>query len=345
MSTAPAPVRHPFPLPPGPGEATEVADGILWMRLPLPMALDHVNVYALAEADGWTLVDTGFDSPASREAWAALRAGPLRGRPVRRVIVTHHHPDHVGLAGWFQGEGAELLAPRTAWLYARMLLLDVQARPSPEAMAFYRAAGMEPERLAKRAEERPFNFADVVAPMPPTFRRVSEGEVLAIGGRRWRVRFGQGHAPDHATLWEEGGDLVIAGDQALPGITSHLGIYVTEADANPVGEWIDACRRLAAFARPDQLVLPGHRLPFAGLPDRLEALAAHHEAALDRLAAALAEPLTGPGAFPAVFGRAIREGEYGLALSEALAHLAALVADGRAVRETGADGVWRWRRA
>ena len=144
-------IRYPFAEPPVEGQAVEVAAGVLWMRLPLPMALDHVNVYALDDGDGWTVVDTGMASKRGMAIWQALLAGPLGGKPVHRVIVTHHHPDHVGMAGWFQAQGADLLMTRTAWLYARMLVLDVQPLQSAEQIAIWRGAGMDLALLAKRS--------------------------------------------------------------------------------------------------------------------------------------------------------------------------------------------------
>ena len=338
-----APLALPFPEPPAEGTAVEVADGVLWMRLPLPMRLDHVNVYALDDGDGWTLVDTGLDSRRARAIWEALLAGPLAGRPVRRVLATHHHPDHLGLAGWFQARGAELLASRTAWLFARMLRLDEQPVPAPETLAFWRAAGMPAALLAERAAERPFNYADLVAPLPLGFTRLRDGEEITLGGRRWRIVFGQGHAPDHATLWGLGHALVLTGDQVLPGITPNLGVYATEPEADPVGEWLAACAQLARGADAGQLALPGHQRPFRGLPARLEGLIAAHEAMLARLVAWLAEPRTAVGCFPALYGRQIGGGEFGLALVEAVAHLNYLRAAGRAEREPGPDGAWLWR--
>lgn len=336
-------LRFPFDTPPEPGAAVEVAEGILWLRLPLPMALDHVNVYALADADGWTLIDTGMNSRKTRDIWETALAGPLAGKTVARVLLTHHHPDHVGVVGWFQDRGAELLTTRTAWLYARMLTLDVQDRPSAESLQFYQRAGTSPEMLAKRANERPFNFADMVAPMPLGFTRVEEGETLTLGGRRWRVRLGQGHAPDHITLWSEVDELVIGGDQLLPGISPNIGVYPTEPEADPLTEWLEATARFVPHAREDQLVLPGHKLPFTGLPFRLQQMAENHHQALERLLGHLHEPQTAAGCFPALYKRPIGEGEYGLALVEAVAHLNCLLRRGQVCRSLRADGAWLWQ--
>ena len=346
MDGAADPIRTPFPAPPASGEAVEVAEGVLWLRLPLPMKLDHVNCFALDEGDGWTIVDTGFATGTSRAIWQQILDGPLAGKPVRRVLVTHHHPDHVGLAGWFQSDhGAELVTTRTAWLFARMLQLDEQARPADETLAFWRAAGMDPDLVDRRARERPFNFADVVAPMPLGFRRIREGDRLRLGGRDWTVRIGNGHAPEHATLWSEDNDLVIGGDQLLATISPNLGVYATEPEADPVAEWLEACERLSAHADAAQLVLPGHKLPFTGLPARMRQLVENHHGALERLRDHLSTPRTAAECFPPLFKRAIGEGEYGLALVEAVAHLNHLYRHGEATRTRRTDGAWVWRAA
>lgn len=346
MTAAGPPLRHPFADPPAEGAAAEVAPGILWLRLPLPMALDHVNVYALDDgAEGWTLVDAGLSTGRTRALWETILAGPLGGRSVWRVIVTHHHPDHIGLAGWFQARGAALLATRTAWLYARMLTLDVQDRPTPESVAFWRAAGMDADRLGRRLRERPFNFADVVAPLPLGLTRIGQGDRLRAAGRDWTVRPGGGHAPDHATLWSDDG-IVLGGDQFLPGISPNIGVYPTEPAADPLADWLAACAAFATHARDDQLVLPGHRLPYFGLPARLAQMQAGHAAALDRLRAHLAAaPATATGCFAPLYGRRIGEAEYGLALVEAVAHLNHLAARGEVRAEPGPGGALVWRPA
>ncbi|MFP7569579.1 MBL fold metallo-hydrolase [Marivita sp. S2033] len=334
-------IRYPWIEPPEDGKATEVAPGVLWMRLPLPMKLDHVNVYALDEGDGWTVVDAGFASDRSREIWTRLMHGPLAGKPVHRVIVTHHHPDHIGLAGWFQNDHqAELVTTRTAWLMGRMLQLDEQERPSGETLEFWRRCGMDPTILNKRASERPFNFADCVAPLPVGYTRIKQGDVIRAGGRDWDVHIGNGHAPEHATLWSRDDNLVLAGDQILPSISSNIGLYATEPEADPVADWLEACERLSTLAREDHLVLGGHKLPFTGLPLRLHQMIENHHGALRRLEAHITSPKSAGECFAPLFKRKIGEGEYGLALVEAMAHCMHLWHEGRATRTLSAGGAW-----
>ncbi|MCA8867712.1 MAG: MBL fold metallo-hydrolase [Rhodobacteraceae bacterium] len=340
------PIRYPFEDIPPEGEAVEIAEGILWIRLPLPMKLDHVNVYALRDDDGWTIVDTGFASKRSRAIWSTIMKGPLDDLPIKRVIVTHHHPDHIGLAGWFQSEfGAELWTSRTSWLFARMLTLDKHEVQKQETLAHYRAGGMSPELYQKRLSERPFLFSDIVAPMPLGFRRIQEGEVITIGGRLWDIRMGNGHAPEHATFWCRDEPLVLAGDQILSSISPNIGVYATEPEADPVAEWLEACERLSHFADEESLVLPGHKLPFTGLPARMLALIENHHSALKRLAEHLKKPRTAAECFTILFKRPIGEAEYGLALVESMAHLNHLFRLGLVTRTRRDDDAWIWQKA
>lgn len=333
-------LRYPWDVPPEEGEAIEVAEGVFWLRFPLPMALDHVNVYALDEGDGWTVIDTGFDSRRSRAIWEKVLAGPLGGKPVTRLIVTHHHPDHVGLAGWFQERGAELWMTRTAWLMARMLQLDTQAMPTPEMLDFWRKAGMRPDIYEERASQRPFNFSDVVHPLPLGFRRMHQGEVIRIGGRDWDMHVGHGHAPAHATFWSRDDNLVIAGDQILSTISSNIGVHATEPEADPVGEWLESCERLATLAHEGHLVLGGHKLPFTGLPFRMRQLIDNHHHALDRLEAYLDTPKSAAECFAPLFKREIDGDVYGMAMVESVAHLVHLHQHGRVTRSLREDGAY-----
>jgi glyoxylase-like metal-dependent hydrolase (beta-lactamase superfamily II) len=269
----------------------------------------------------------------------------LKGKPVSRVILTHHHPDHVGMAGWLMDRfGAELLTTRTAWLMARMLQLDEQDRPSAESLSFWRGAGMDGALLRTRMNERPFNFADTVAPLPLGFHRIQEGDRIDAGGRRWQVRIGHGHAPEHATLWSMDGEVVIAGDQLLPAISPNIGTYATEPEADPLAEWLEACERLGAHATDAQLVLPGHRMPYRGLPFRIAQLHDNHLGALDRLRRHLDQPRTATDCFQPLFLRQIGSGEYGLALVEAMSHVLHLWHRGEVSRTMRADGAWLWQR-
>ena len=336
-------IRYPFAEPPGEGEAITIAPGVLWMRLPLPMALDHVNVYALDDGDSWTVIDTGFASKRSRAIWATLLDGPLAGKPVNRLIVTHHHPDHVGLAGWFIENGAALHMPRTGWLMARMLTLDEQHAPPEETLAFYRRAGMHADELALRKTERPFNFADCVVPLPQGYHRLVDGRTIDMGGRTWDIRMGDGHAPEHATFWSRNDNLVIGGDQLLPSISANLGVYPTEPEADPVADWLTSCERFLPFASDDHLVLGGHKLPFTGLPLRLTQMIDNHHGALARLIDHLDEPRTAGDCFPALFKRRIGRSEYGLALVEAVAHLNHLHQSGKTSRQLDENGAWLYQ--
>lgn len=238
-----------------------------------------------------------------------------------------------------------MLATRLGWTLARMLQLDHHDVPPPEQVAFRRRAGMPPDMLADFARERPFNFSQCTAPIPLGYRAIFEGDVLRLAGRDWRVHFGHGHAPDHVTLWTDagpdGGGLVLAGDQIIPGISSNIGVYPSEPEADPLGEWLESCARLRRVAAgTDPLVLPGHKLPFRGVDFRLAQLIENHEAALARVLATLREgPRTAGALFGAIFRREIGGSQYGLALAEAVAHMNHLHRAGR-VRRTLQDGAW-----
>ncbi|MFL6862931.1 MAG: MBL fold metallo-hydrolase [Allosphingosinicella sp.] len=333
---------------PGPreGEIIAVAEGVGWARLPMPGALKHINVWLLddpqpglgAGEDGVAIVDTGIDLPASREAWEALFAGPLAGRRVTRVICTHFHPDHIGLAGWLTRRFAvPLWMTREEWLFGRMLTSDVRDAPPEEAVAYWRAAGWSEERIAAEAEKGWGRFAAWVSRMPVSFVRIAEGDVLRTGARRWRVVVGNGHCPEHACLVDEEAGVMIAGDQVLPRITSNVSLSLSEPEADPLGDWLASIERLKRL--PETLfVLPSHGEPFTGLHARLDALAHGHHDRLDALHRHLAEPRRAVDCFSVLFARKIDDGLLGLATGEALAHLRHLEIEGRAGREAR-DGV------
>ena len=305
------------------------------------MALDHVNVYVIDEGDSWTIIDTGFWSKKTQSIWSDIKEKWFSDKPIGKVIVTHHHPDHVGLAGWFQTEfKAELWMSRTAWLMARMPRLDYPKLPTEETINFWRRAGMDDLILNERATGKPFNFGDSVHEMPLGFRRIIDGEKIILGNRSWTVRVGNGHAPEHLTLWCEDEPIVIAGDQIISSISPNLGVYATEPEADPVQEWLMSCEAFLPFSNDKQLVLPGHKLPFYGLPHRLKQLIENHHSALKRLVAFLKEPQTAVDCFPVLFNRKISDNEYGLALVEAVAHLNHLYRKKIVKRELNSKGAY-----
>jgi glyoxylase-like metal-dependent hydrolase (beta-lactamase superfamily II) len=328
---------------PDKGEVIALADGVGWARLPIPGSLRHINVWILEDGEGVALVDTGLDIAPCREAWEALFEGPLAGRNVTRVICTHFHPDHLGLAGWLtQRFGVPLWMTRGEWLFGRMLASDVRDAPPLEAVAYWRAAGWDEERIEAETAKGWGRFASVISPIPVSFVRMQEGDSIRVGEREWRVLIGSGHCPEHACLIDDEAGLMIAGDQVLPRITSNVSLSLSEPEADPLGEWLESIEKLKGL--PDSLlVLPSHGEPFTGLHARLDALAHGHRDRLGALHAKLDAPRRAVDCFGTLFARQIEDSMLGLATGEALAHLRRLEVEGKAVREAK-DGV-HWYRA
>jgi glyoxylase-like metal-dependent hydrolase (beta-lactamase superfamily II) len=314
------------------GEVIDLAEGVGWARLPVPGSLKHINIWLLDDGDGVAIVDTGLDIPPCREAWEELIAGRLAGRAITRIIATHFHPDHLGLAGWLAERfNVPLWMTRGEWLFARMLTADRRDVPPSEAFAYWRAAGWDEQRIDAEAGKGWGRFASVVSPVPVSFIRIQDGEAIRIGRREWRVLVGSGHSPEHACLIDYPGGLMIAGDQVLPRITSNVSLSLSEPEADPLGEWLASIAKLKEL--PDSLfVLPSHGEPFTGLHARLDALDAGHRGRLDALHGHLSEPRRAVDCFSVLFGRKIEDNSFGLATGEAMAHLRRLEVEGRARR-------------
>ncbi len=328
---------------PAPGEVVEIAPGLRWWRVPMSGPLRHVNGYLLDDGDGVAVVDTGTNGEASVAAWEALLAGPLAGQRVTRVLCTHMHPDHTGLAGWLcRRFDAPLVMTRTEWLTLRMLTADLRDAVPAAMLAFWRAAGWNDAQVAHAAALGWRRFARMVSRVPLGFTRIADGDTLRIGDTDWRVVVGSGHSPEHACLLDEKRGILLAGDQVLPRISSNVSLHVSEPDGDPLGDWLASIARFRQLPG-DLLVLPGHGEPFRGLHARLDALDAEHRERLDTLAAHLARPARAVDCFAQLFRRPIGPDVLGMATGEALAHLRRLEMQGRAVREIS-DGVW-WYRA
>lgn len=338
-------ITYPFDAP-EPGQRIEVAPGVHWIRLPLPFRLDHINVWALQDEDGWSLVDTGIRTPQTVQAWETLTAdGPLSA-PLHRVLVTHMHPDHIGLAGWFtRRSGATLHISRLEYLMCRSLTGDTGREPPPDALRFYREAGWGEAALEAYAA-RFGSFGNHIYALPDSFRRLSDGQRLRIGRHEWEVVIGAGHSPEHACLYCAELKLFISGDQVLPRISSNVSVQPLEPEANPMRDWLDSLDRIRRRVPDDVLVLPSHNKCFRGLHERIDALLQGQHEALQRLHAALATPARAVDVFKALFKRDIPQtdaSQLGMATGEAVACLNHLLAQGRIQAELR-DGV-RWYRA
>jgi glyoxylase-like metal-dependent hydrolase (beta-lactamase superfamily II) len=335
---------YPWATPPEGGRALDVAPGVKWLRMPLPFQLDHVNLWLLEDGPGWTVVDTGIGLPPTRALWERVFASELEGRPIGRVVVTHFHPDHMGNAAWL-GErwGVELSCALAEWLMSQVAWQGFGGNDAQLRIDHYRRHGVG-EHALEQFRQRGNHYRAVVPTVTHRFRCLREGDVLAIGGRSWRVFTTLGHAPEHACLHCAETDVLISGDQVLPKITTNVSVWPDQPNGDPLRLYLDSLGRFEPLAA-DTLVLPSHGLPFRGLHDRLEFLRQHHAARLAEVAGALREPRTAAELVPVLFHRALDTHQLGFAIGEVLAHLNFLESHGDAARVTDADGVHRFTKA
>jgi len=326
------------------GIAATVAPGILWVRMPLPFALDHINIWLLEDDAGWTIVDTGIGSNRTKDYWERIFSSALRGKPIIRVIATHFHPDHVGLATWLvERWNAEFCSSLTEWLLGRALSQEDPEEMVGTGLAFYRRAGMDDASLGILAE-RGNAYARGVASLPPVLHRLRAGDKLMIGGTEWRVIIGGGHSPEHVCLHSAAAGILIAGDQVLPRISPNISVWPSETDADPLQDFLETLERLRAV--PDEtLILPSHDTPFLGLHARLDALAAHHQERLSETLDACGTPRSVAEVTRIMFRRPLDPHQLVFAVGEALAHLNHLLRRGRLTRTTGPNGIFLFSRA
>lgn len=322
-------LKFPFHNAPVTGELAAVAPGIYWARIPLPFRLDHVNCYILDDDGSWAIIDTGVDNEATRQLWEGLLSGPLGGRPVSKIIVTHHHPDHIGLAGWLSRRcDAPLLTSQTAFLSYRDIEATKSSGNRPDFWSFYKSHGMSPE-IAHIVSTQGNDYLTMVARLPPTFVRLVAGDTLAIGGRSFDVLTGDGHAPEQLMLSSPELKLFFAADQVLEKISPNVSVWALEPDGDPLGLYMRSLDALQTIDY-DPLVLPGHRLPFQGLQERSRELRAHHEERCDLIASALASrPMTVAELVPVLFKRELDPQQTSFAFSECHAHVNRMIRSGQ----------------
>jgi glyoxylase-like metal-dependent hydrolase (beta-lactamase superfamily II) len=355
---------------PGPGMTVEVAPGVRWLRMALPFALDHINLWLLRDVQGgvqgWTIVDCGVSNEATQALWEHIFQHELQGLPVLRVMVTHMHPDHIGLAHWLcerwttPGDGplggqrsseaasvgareCRLWISATDWNAARMASLATTGYGGDDAARFFARHGLsDPEALAK-VRARTNYYANMVPQVPERFRRLMDGMALDIGGRAWQCIAGYGHAPEHIALHCPELGVLISGDMVLPRISTNVSVIDIEPEANPLPLFLRSISALRSL--PAQtLVLPSHGKPFRGLHLRIDQLLQHHdERYADVLQACAQTPQSAADLLPVLFKRTLDLHQTTFAMGEAVAHLHALAEDGRLQPRLGSDGVQRFQ--
>lgn len=322
-------ISFPFAQAPATGETIEVAPGILWTRIPLPFRLDHVNIYLIDDGDGWAVLDTGIGDDRTRELWLALAAGALAGRKLTRLIVTHYHPDHIGLAGWLcERFDLPLLTSQTCYLGCINISLSPGALDAKPYHDFYSRHGMSPETTALVSTQG-HGYLRMVTQLPLTFQRVVAGEVLTIGGRRFDVLAGDGHAPEQIMLYSADDNVFLAADQVLVKITPNISVWAVDPEGDPLGLYLRSLAAIRTRIPADALVLPGHQMPFRGLHARCVELAAHHD---ERCALIMAACMTAPRSVadlvPVIFTRELNPHQLSFAFSEVHAHVNRMVRSG-----------------
>ena len=345
MKTGSNGLSYPFDNRPNPGELIEVGPGIFWVRMPLPISLNHINLWMLEEQDGWTLVDTGMATEDTKALWEEIFSTHLNSKPVKQVIVTHMHFDHLGLAGWLVEKwGATLCMSRTEYLSSRVIINEIKSDPPEATVAFFRAAGVE-ESILDEFKVRFNNRSDFVSPLPSHYKRLTDNQVLQIGSLQWTVIIVEGHSPEHICLHCKSLNIMIAGDQILPRISPNISVRPDEPRANPLHNFLRSCESLKNRLNKDVLILPSHGDPFYGVHLRLQDMINEHKKGLQDLLEFCSQPRSVAEVFPILFKSKINIGNMVIAVGEAVANLNYLVGSKVLVVDLGSDGIVRYKQA
>ena len=328
---------------PARGQVLDVAPGVRWLRMGLPFALDHINLWLLDDGPGWTIVDCGISNDATKADWQQVFDTELQGKPVTRVIATHMHPDHIGLAHWLTERWNCLLwVSATDFNAAHLASQSTTGFGGDHAAAFFASHGLTDAAALAQVRARRNYYPSMVPKVPRAYRRLMDGLRVEIGGRSWRCIAGYGHAPEHIALHCDELGLLISGDMVLPRISTNVSVYDLEPESNPLTLYLDSLRAYEALAS-DTRVLPSHGKPFSGLHARIRQLREHHDERLvDAMAACRERPCHAADLLPVLFKRTLDLHQTTFAMGESVAHLHALWFDGRLERQRGADGLWRF---
>lgn len=339
---------------PDEGRCIEVAPGILWIRMALPFALNHINLWLLRDAletdngrvEGWSVVDCCISRPESKAQWESIFANELQGMPILRVIATHMHPDHIGLAHWLcERWKVDLWISATDYQVARMACMGDNGFGGDRSAAYFAQHGLnDPESVAS-IRARTNYFPSLVPSMPESYHRIMEGTVLHIGGRSWRCISGYGHAPEHIALYCDELQVLIGGDMMLPRISTNVSVYEQEPEANALKLFLDSIDKFRALPEAT-LTLPAHGKPFTGLHTRITQLHDHHRERIKEVMQACADKAcSARDIVPIMFKRELDLHQMTFAMGESVAHLHLLWYEGKLKRRLGEDGVYRFHAA
>jgi glyoxylase-like metal-dependent hydrolase (beta-lactamase superfamily II) len=338
-----ASLEYPFPDVPAPGTSLEVAPGVRWLSMPLPFQLDHINLWLLEDAQGgeeaWTIVDCGIANAQTRELWEKLFTSIGK---VKRVILTHYHPDHAGNAAWIcERFGVELWTTQGEYLTAHAVRAGAAGYTTEAVLSVFRRNGLDEPRY-RAMSGRNNRYAELVPAFPHSYRRIIEGDTVRIGNNAWRAFVGHGHAPEHLSLHSEALNTVIAGDMLLSTISTNVSVWSIDPEGDPLRLFLESLARYRELPA-DVLVLPSHGKPFRGAHQRVTQLEEHHRARFEELRAALQEgPKSAGDLLPVLFRRRLDAHQTFFAMGEAIAHLHYLYYAGAAKRSPGADGIMRY---
>ncbi|MEY2685401.1 MAG: hypothetical protein RJA09_2545 [Pseudomonadota bacterium] len=337
---------------PAPGTSLALAPGVHWVRMGLPFALDHINLWLLRDemdgTPGWTVVDCGISDPTTQQHWTTLFDETMDGLPVLRVVVTHMHPDHIGLAHWLCDRWSTPERRCHLWVSATdhhaawMGSTSTTGFGGPEAARFFASHGLQDPKALEGISERAGYYSSLVPAVPRHFVRLMDGMPLQIGAHTWTCIAGYGHAPEHMALSCPALGLLISGDMVLPTISTNVSVHEMEPEANPLAWFLASLERYQPL-KANTLVLPSHGRPFRGLHHRIQQLKTHHQARLDEvLAACDTAPQHGVDLLPVMFKRPLDLHQTTFALGEVVAHLHHLWQDGHVQRQRGPDGIYRF---
>ena len=335
---------------PEPGKTLDVAPGLKWIRMSLPFALNHINLWLLRDeidgVPGWSVVDCCISTDAAKQQWEQVFADELEGLPILRVIVTHMHPDHIGLADWLcQRWNARLWISATDYGMARIGTLGPTGFGGDSAALFFARHGLNDPATVEQIKGRSSYFPNLVPSVPSQYRRMQDGDTLTIGTRKWRCISGFGHAPEHISLYCEADKLLIGGDMMLPRISTNVSVYDQEPEANALQQFLDSIDKFKALDE-HTLTMPAHGKPFTGLYERIQQLHDHHRDRLvEVMEACSTQPCSAAQVLPVLFKRALDLHQTTFAMGEAIAHLHMLWFQGRLQRTVGHDGVYRFTAA